>query len=54
MREQFTKELKQLTEMQKMWALKKPSLNAHILSLQEKIPMLEWVINEIVTVTERP
>ncbi len=31
-----------------MWALRKPILDAHILSLQEKIQMLEREIDEIV------
>ena len=53
-REQCAEEVEKLAQLQKMWALRKPILDAHILSLQEKIPMLEWEINEIVTVTERP
>ena len=46
--EQYAMELKQLTKMQKMWALRKPILDAHILSLQEKIQELEQEIDEIV------
>ena len=48
MREQYTMELKQLTKMQKMWALRKPILDAHILALQEKVQGLEQEIDEIV------
>ena len=32
----------------KMWALRKPILDAHILSLQEKVQELEQEIDEIV------
>ena len=32
----------------KMWALRKPILDAHILSLQEKVLKLEQEIDEIV------
>ena len=48
MREKYTVELKQLAKMQKMWALRKPILDAHILSLQEKVKELEWEIDEMV------
>ena len=41
-------ELKKLTQMQKMWALRKPILDAHILSLQEKVLELEQEIDAIV------
>lgn len=41
-------ELKKLTQIQKMWALRKPILDAHILSLQEKVQVLEQEIDEIV------
>ena len=47
-REQYAMELKQLAKMQKMWALRKPILDAHILSLQEKTQVLEQEIDEIV------
>ena len=47
-REQYSVELKQLAKMQKMWALRKPIPDAHILSLQEKVAMLEKEIDEIV------
>lgn len=48
MRKQCTEDLSQLAQMQKMWALRKPVLNAHILSLQEKVQELEQEIDEIV------
>ena len=41
-------EQKQLAKMQKMWALRKPILDAHILSLQENVQVLEQEIDEIV------
>ena len=47
-RKQCAEELKKLVQMQKMWALRKPILDAHILSLQEKIQVLEQEIDEIV------
>ena len=47
-RESRAEELKKLAQMQKMWALRKPILDAHILSLQEKIQKLELEIDEIV------
>ena len=47
-RESRTEELKKLAQMQKMWALRKPILDAHILSLQEKVQVLEQEIDEIV------
>ena len=47
-RKQCAEELKKLTQMQKMWALRKPILDVHILSLQEKALELEREIDEIV------
>ena len=47
-RDSRAEELKKLAQMQKMWALRKPILDAHILSLQEKIQVLEQEIDEIV------
>lgn len=47
-RDSRAEELKKLAQMQKMWALRKPILDAHILSLQEKIQELEQEIDEIV------
>lgn len=48
MRKQCATELKQLAKMQKMWALRIPSLDAHIFSLREKAQKLEQKVNEIV------
>lgn len=47
-REQCAVELKKLAYLQKMWALRKPILDAHILSLQGKVQVLEQEIDEIV------
>ena len=47
-REQCAVELKKLAQLQKMWALRKPILDAHILSLQGKVQVLEQEIDEIV------
>ena len=47
-REQCAVELKKLAQLQKMWALRKPILDAHILSLQEKVRDLEQEIDGIV------
>lgn len=47
-REQCAAELKKLAHLQKMWALRKPILDAHILSLQGRIQGLEQEIDEIV------
>lgn len=46
-------ELKKLVQMQKMWALRKPILDAHILSLQERMRELEQEIDEIMMVKIR-
>ena len=48
MREQYAMELKQVAKMQKMWALRKPILDAHILSLREKVLELEEEADKIV------
>ena len=48
MHDSRAEELKKLAQMQKMWALRKPILDAHILSLQEKVLELEQEIDEIV------
>ena len=48
LREQYAAELKKVTQLQKQWALRKPVLDAHILSLQEKVQVLEQEIDEIV------
>lgn len=47
-RESRAEELKKLAQMQKMWALRKPILDAHILSLQGNIQKLEMKVDEIV------
>ena len=47
-REQCAEEVKKLAQLQKMWALRKPILDARILSLQEKVQVLEQEIDEIV------
>ena len=47
-RESRTEELKKLAQMQKMWALRKPVLDAHISSLQGRVLELEKEIDEIV------
>ena len=47
-REQCAENLKKLAQMQKMWALRKPVLDAHIVSLQKNIQRLEGEIDEIV------
>jgi len=45
---EFAEELKKLAQLQKIWALRKPVLDAHILSLQEKVQKLEMEVDEIV------
>ena len=47
-REQCAEEVEKLAQLQKMWALRKPILDAHILSLQEKVQDLEQEIDGIV------
>lgn len=47
-REQCAEEVEKLAQQQKMWALRKPILDAHILSLQGKVQVLEQEIDEIV------
>lgn len=47
-REQCAEETKKLAQMQKIWALRKPIFDAHILSLQGRIQGLEQEIDEIV------
>ena len=47
-REQCAEEVEKLAQLQKMWALRKPILDAHILSLQGKVLELEEEIDEIV------
>ena len=47
-REQCAEEVEKLAQLQKMWALRKPILDARILSLQGKVQVLEQEIDEIV------
>ena len=47
-REQCAVELKKLAQLQKMWALRKPILDAHILSLQENVRRSEEEIDMLV------
>lgn len=47
-RKQCAEEVKKLAQLQKMWALRKPILDAHILSLQGRVLELEEEIDEIV------
>lgn len=47
-RESRTEELKKLAQMQKMWALRKPILDAHISMLKEKIADLEYELDSLV------
>ena len=47
MRIRMAEEQKDLKQKQKMWALRKPILDAHILALQGKIQGLEQEIEEI-------
>ena len=47
-RDSRAEELKKLAQLQKIWALRKPVLDAHILSLQEKVQKLEMEVDEIV------
>lgn len=48
MRTKLVEEQKKLTQAQKMWALRKPVLDAHILSLQKRIQELEQEIDGLV------
>ena len=47
-RDSRIKEREELVKLQKMWALRKPVLDAHILSLQKRILQLEREIDEII------
>lgn len=47
-RESRAEEQNKLAQMQKMWALRKPILDAHILLLQKRIQKLEQEIDGIV------
>ena len=48
LREQYAAELKKVTQLQKQWALRKPVLDAHCLTLQKEIQRLEQEIDELV------
>ena len=48
LREQYAAELKKVTQLQKQWALRKPSLDAHCLALQKEIQKREQEIDELV------
>lgn len=47
-RDSQTKERETLVKLQKMWALRKPVLDAHILSLQKHILTIEQEIDKLV------
>ena len=46
-RDSRVKEQEQIVKLQKMWALRKPILDAHILALQGKVQGLEQEIDQI-------
>ena len=48
LREQYAAELKKVTQLQKQWALRKPVLDAHCLTLQKKMQKREQEIDELV------
>ena len=48
LREQYAAELKKVAQLQKQWALRKPVLDAHCLTLQKEIQRLEQEIDGIV------
>ena len=48
LREQYAAELKKVTQLKKQWALRKPVLNAHCLTLQKEILRLEQEVDELV------
>ena len=48
LREQYAAELKKVTQLQKQWALRKPVLDAHCLTLQKESQRLEKKIDELV------
>ena len=47
-RDSRVKEREKLVKLQKMWALRKPVLDAHILSLQKHILIIEQEIDKLV------
>ena len=48
LREQYAAELKKVTQLQKQWALRKPVLDVHCLTLQKEILRLEQEVDELV------
>ena len=48
LREQYAAELKKVTQLQKQWALRKPVLDAHCLTLQKEILSLEQEVDALV------
>lgn len=48
LREQYAAELKKVTQLQKQWALRKPVLDAHCLTLQKEILRLEREVDALV------
>ena len=48
LQEQYAAELKKVTQLQKQWALRKPVLDAHCLTLQKEILRLEQEVDELV------
>ena len=48
LREQYAAELKKVTQLQKQWALRKPVLDAHCLTLQKEILRLEQEFDALV------
>lgn len=48
LRKRYAAELKKVAQLQKQWALRKPSLDAHCLALQKEIQKREQEIDELV------
>lgn len=48
LRAQYAAELKKVTQLQKQWALRKPVLDAHCLTLQKEILRLEQEVDALV------
>ena len=48
LRKRYAAELKKVTQLQKQWALRKPVLDAHCLTLQKEILRLEQEVDELV------
>ena len=47
-RDSRVKEQKELVKLQKMWALRKPVLDAHILMLKKKVAVLEYELDALI------